>query len=71
MNELFMEFMQSQASINEKQININQNNFERFKMLGDLVEKLYKIVEDHENDMMKMAEKINELQAEISKMKES
>ena len=62
MGELIKMFM-------ETQIKVNDCNQEKFDIVVKQLEFLVKVVEDHENDMEKMAKKINELEKQISEMK--
>lgn len=54
----------------EVQRSINKTNMEQDKRLLEMINVLIKIVEDHEADMLKMADRINELTKEVSKLKE-
>lgn len=54
----------------EVQRSINKTNMEQDKRLLEMINVLIKIVEDHEADMVKMADRINELTEEVSKLKE-
>ena len=50
----------------EIQKTINENNNAQVMALIKQIELLVSIVEDHENDMKRMADKINELERQIS-----
>lgn len=50
----------------EIQKSINENNNTQIMALLKQIELLVSILEDHENDMKKMAEKINELERQLS-----
>lgn len=52
------------------QHSINKTNMEQDQRLLEMINALIKIVEDHEADMLKMADRINELTKEVSKLKE-
>lgn len=51
----------------EIQKTINENNNAQVMALIKQIELLVSIIEDHENDMKRMADKINELERQISK----
>ena len=57
-------------SLWEVQHKINVANMNNFKDVWDMVSKLAHILEDHERDMIKMCNKINELEKELNKLKE-
>lgn len=50
----------------EIQKTINENNNAQVMALIKQMELLVSIIEDHENDMKRMADKINELERQIS-----
>lgn len=61
---MYEEFMKAQMIIN--------NNYnEQFGMVVQQLRFLIDVIEDHEKDMMRMAEEINKLKAELSKGEES
>ena len=47
---------------------VNEAHNSQFELFNKRIEILVKIIEDHEEDMVKMANKINELEKRISKI---
>lgn len=57
-------------SLWEVQHKINVANMESMKDAWETIGKLAHILEDHERDMIKMCNKINELEKELNTLKE-